>query len=80
MQNEGIKLKNNNLKQSYVSILLIVTTVIWVLMMSYLPLKLIGGDLSLSVSLMIKLCKAVKQIRNKDDLEQQIDIFNKLNT
>lgn len=80
MQNEGIKLKNNNLKQSYVSILLVVATVIWVSMMSYLPLKLVGGDLALSVSLMIKLCKAVKQIKNKDDLEQQIDIFNKLNT
>lgn len=47
--------------------------------MSYFPLKFVGEDISLSVSLMIKLCKSVKHIKNKDDLEQQIDIFNKLN-
>lgn len=47
--------------------------------MPVLPRKIIGNDVALSVSLLIKMCKAVKSIKNKDDLEQQSDIFAKLN-
>jgi hypothetical protein len=47
--------------------------------MPIFPLKIVGGEISLSVALLIKMCRAVKLIKNKDDLDKQIDIFNKLN-
>lgn len=35
------------------------------------PLRLIGGELAQTVSILMKMCKAVKMIKNKDELEQQ---------
>jgi|688.fasta_scaffold1478279_1 hypothetical protein len=51
---------------------MILIIVIWLICTPILPVKLIGEDISLSVTILIKMCKAVKLIKNKDDLEQQI--------
>lgn len=51
----------------------------WLLLMPIFPLKLINTELSQTVSLLIKMCKSVKSIKNKDDVEIQGDIFGKLN-
>jgi hypothetical protein len=58
---------------------MILIIIFWLILMPIFPLKIIGGEISLSVALLIKMCRAVKLIKNKDDLEKQIDNFNKLN-
>jgi hypothetical protein len=39
---------------------------IWLIFMPIIPLKLIGGELYESVSILIKMSKVVKMIKSKD--------------
>lgn len=76
---ETQKTKSINFKQSLQGILIVVLTILWIILMPIVPLRFVGRELAESVTLLIKMCKTVKNIRNKDDLDQQIDTFNKLN-
>jgi hypothetical protein len=66
-------------KQSLVIQAMITILSLWVILMPIFPLKLVSSNIATSVNLLIKMCKVVKSIKCRDDLEIQIDSFNKLN-
>lgn len=66
-------------KQSLVIQAMISILSLWVILMPIFPLKLVSSNIATSVNLLIKMCKVVKSIKCRDDLEIQIDSFNKLN-
>lgn len=76
---ETQKTKSVNYKQSLQGTFIVIMTVLWIILMPIMPLRFVGREVADSVALLIKMCKTVKNIRNKDDLDQQIDTFNKLN-
>lgn len=52
---------------------------LWVVLMPVLPLRVVGGNIAVSVALLMRMCKIVKNIKSRDDLDLQVDSFNKLN-
>ena len=66
-------------KQSFVIQAMIAIVSLWVVLMPVLPLRVVGGNIAVSVALLMRMCKIVKNIKNRDDLELQVDSFSKLN-
>lgn len=77
--NENDKLTIMSRRHAFTAQAIAAVIAIWMILMPVLPLRVVVCDIATSVSLVIKMCRVVKNIRTKDDLEPQIDTFNKLN-
>lgn len=67
-QRENERMKVVARKHAYVGQVVVVVLGLWLLVMPLLPLRLVTGDIAISVSLMTKMCRAVRQIKGKDEL------------